>query len=365
MKNGHKIMIAGGGTGGHIFPAIAIARALQKKEPDIDILFVGARGKMEMQKVPEAGYKIIGLNISGMNRSSWLKNITLPFKILGSLRQARKIIKMFRPDVAVGVGGYASFPVLNVSQTHGIPTVIQEQNAYAGKTNTILGKKADVICVAAKGMEHFFPKSRIVLTGNPVRQSIVTGIGNKEGALKKFGLQANKNTIFIVGGSLGAKSVNEALLHHLQQIIDAGIQLIWQTGNYSYEKVSKSVKEYKEQVKVFAFINDIEQAYAATDIIISRAGALALSELSIVGKPVIFVPFPFAAEDHQTENARSLVKQDAALLIRDDEANAKLVETLLDLLNDKRLQKQMADNIKKLAITNADDRIANEILKLV
>ncbi len=358
-------MIAGGGTGGHVFPAIAIARALQRKKPDTDILFVGARGKMEMQKVPEAGYKIIGLNISGMNRSSWLKNVALPFKVISSILQAKKIIKNFQPDVVVGVGGYASFPVLNSAQSRGIPTVVQEQNSYAGKTNMLLGKKASKICVAVKGMELFFPKNRIVLTGNPVRKSIVNGRGSREKALKKFGLNPDLKTVFIVGGSLGARSVNEALLNNLQAVTDAGIQLIWQTGNYSYEKVSEAVKGYEDKIKVLAFITEIEQAYAATDIVISRAGALALSELSVVGKPVVFVPFPFAAEDHQTINAQSFVKKEAAFMVSDREVNEKLVPVVLNLLKDKALQKKLSVNIKKLAITDADDRIATEILKLV
>lgn len=365
MSNGHKIIIAGGGTGGHIFPAIAIARALQRKEPDIDILFVGAKGKMEMEKVPEAGFKIIGLNIAGMNRSSWLKNITLPFKILSSLWQAKRIIKAFQPDVAIGVGGYASFPVLNVAQSKGIPTLIQEQNSFAGKTNVLLGKKAFKVCVAVKGMELFFPKNRIVITGNPVRRDIVTADMNREKAIAHFGLRPDRKTVFIVGGSLGARSVNLALLAHIDELTENNIQLIWQTGNVSFEVVQDAVKGKEDTIKIFKFISEIEKAYAAADVIISRAGALALSELSVVGRPVIFVPYPAAAEDHQTKNAQSFVKNKAALMIKDNEAKDKLVDTLLALLKDETLQKQLAKNIKQLAITNADERIANEILKLV
>ena len=360
---GHKVIIAGGGTGGHIFPAIAIARALQRKQPDIDLLFVGARGKMEMEKVPEAGYKIIGLNIAGMNRGSWLKNLTLPFKIVSSLRRAGRIIKTFRPDVVIGVGGYASFPVLNVAQSRGIPTLIQEQNAFAGKTNVLLGKKAFKVCVAAKGMELFFPKNRIVLTGNPVRKNIVQGLGDQQAALQHFGLQAGKKTVFIVGGSLGARSINEALMASLDQLQD--IQLIWQTGTTSQAAVEAAVADRKAGIKVFAFIADIEKAYAAADVVISRAGALALAELSVVGKPVIFVPFPHAAEDHQTKNAASFVKADAALMVADAAARTELVPTLRGLLADEKLQRRLATHIKERAITNADDRIANEILKLV
>ncbi len=365
MSDGHKIIIAGGGTGGHVFPAIAIARALQKKAPDTDILFVGAKGKMEMEKVPEAGFKIIGLNIAGMNRSSWLKNITLPVKVIRSLLQAKKILRAFQPDVAVGVGGYASFPVLNVAQSKGIPTVIQEQNSFAGKTNILLGKKAFKICVAVKGMEVFFPKNRIVVTGNPVREAIVTVNRNASGAKAAFGLQPGKKTVFIVGGSLGARSVNVALLTHLDKLIDHNVQLIWQTGKSSYRAVQEAVKGYEDTIKPFTFIGNIEEAYGAADVIISRAGALALAELSVVGKPVIFVPFPFAAEDHQTKNAQSFVKNNAALMVKDDEAKDKLVTELIKLLENEPLQRQLAKNIKQLAITNADERIANEILKLV
>ncbi len=365
MSNGHKIIIAGGGTGGHIFPAIAIARALVRKEPGIDILFVGAKGKMEMEKVPEAGFKIIGLNIAGMNRSSWLKNITLPFKVVGSLLQAKKIIRAFQPDVAVGVGGYASFPVLNVAQSKGIPTVIQEQNSFAGKTNILLGKKAFKVCVAVKGMEVFFPKNSIVVTGNPVRETIVAANVNARKAKEAFGLQPDKKTVFIVGGSLGARSVNLALLAHLDELIDNDVQLIWQTGKSSYPAVQEAVKGYEHSIKPFKFISNIETAYGAADVIVSRAGALALAELSVVGKPVIFVPFPFAAEDHQTKNAQSFVKNNAAVMVKDEEAKERLVTELITLLKDESLQRQLAKNIKKRAITNADERIANEILKLV
>jgi len=365
MNNGHKIIIAGGGTGGHIFPAIAIARALQQKEKDIDLLFVGAKGKMEMEKVPEAGYKIIGLNIAGMNRSSRFKNITLPFKLMGSMMKAGSILKRFQPDVVVGVGGYASFPVLKMAQARGIPTVIQEQNSFAGKTNILLGKKAMRICVASKGMESFFPKNRIVQTGNPVRKSILSADMNRNKAIASFELREESKTIFIVGGSLGAGSVNEALLAHLDELIESGVQLIWQTGATSFSIVKKAVEKYKNRIKVFAFIKEIERAYAAADVIVSRAGALALAELSVVGKPVIFVPFPLAAENHQVKNAVSFVEAGAAGMIEDRKAKEVLVAELIQLIHDEEKQQKWAKNIKRLAITNADSRIAKEIFNLL
>ncbi|HLR37034.1 MAG TPA: undecaprenyldiphospho-muramoylpentapeptide beta-N-acetylglucosaminyltransferase [Chitinophagaceae bacterium] len=365
MNNEHKIIIAGGGTGGHVFPAIAIARALQRKDRDIEILFVGAKGKMEMQKVPEAGFEIEGLDIAGMNRSSILKNLTLPFKVLRSLSQAGKIIKRFKPDVVVGVGGYASFPVLYKAQTKKIPTVIQEQNSFAGKTNKILGEKAKKICVASKGMERFFPVERIVFTGNPVRKNILHANIMQVEALKDFGLKGGKKTVFIVGGSQGAKAINDALLVHLEQIVNADVQMIWQTGKVSYDEVMKKTERYSGTIKPFKFLTEIEKAYAAADVIVSRAGAIALAELSIAGKPVIFVPLPTAAEDHQFKNAKSFVEADAALMVKNGDAEEHLVEMLIQLLQDEKKILEMRKNIKKLAVENADEKIAAEILKLL
>lgn len=360
---GHKIIIAGGGTGGHVFPALSIGRALERKEPDISLLFVGARGKMEMEKVPEAGYQIRGLDIAGMDRSHWWKNLSLPFKLLRSYSEAKKIIRSFRPDVVVGVGGYASFPVLRCAQKAGIPTVIQEQNSYAGKSNQILGRRAARICVAFPGMERFFPKDKIRNTGNPVRESITAQKTDPARARESFGLHPEGKTLFAVGGSLGAKSINEALLQGLDQFRAHGIQLLWQTGKFSYDAVKEAIRGREDQVKAFAFLQDMEAAYAAADVVVSRAGST-IAELCVAAKPVIFVPYPYAAEDHQTQNARSLVSKNAARLIPDAEAADRLVPEAIALMEDQHLQRTLIENIKPLGIADADARIADEILKL-
>ena len=361
---GKRIIIAGGGTGGHIFPAIAIANALKKKDEAIEILFVGAKGKMEMEKVPHAGYKIVGLDIAGFNRSSLIKNIGLPFKIIRSYFQARKIMNEFRPDVVVGVGGYASFPMLQLAQQRNIPTVIQEQNSFAGKTNMILGKKAKKICVAYESMEKFFAKEKIILTGNPVRAAISQSSVTKTEGLNFFQLHLNRKTVFVVGGSLGAKSINEAVDEGLDNILQEGLQLIWQTGK-PYLAKARDRAAAKPGVWVNDFITKMEYAYAASDIVISRAGAIAIAELCVMEKPVLFVPFPFAAEDHQTVNAMSLVNKHAALIIKDSEAKEKLVPMIIELAKDGALQSELKRNISELAIVNADERIADEILGLV
>ena len=361
---GHKVIIAGGGTGGHVFPAIAIARALERIEPGIQLLFVGARGKMEMEKVPEAGYQIKGLNIAGMNRSQWWKNIFLPFKILESLKQAKKIIRSFTPDVVVGVGGYASFPILRRAQKEGIPTVIQEQNSYAGKTNQIIGKRAEKICVAYTGMERFFPAEKIIYTGNPVRSGIAENKITKEAACAAFQLDPARKTVLIVGGSLGAKSINEAIYAHLDALITNDIQLIWQTGKLFIDQAKEITTGREASVKAMTFIQEMNYAYAAADVIVSRAGST-IAELCIVGKPAILVPYPYAAEDHQTRNALSLVNKDAALMVTDANARDQLVTGILELIENKELQQKLAGNIKLMAIPNADERIAKEILDLV
>lgn len=361
----HKIIIAGGGTGGHIYPAIAIAQALERMKPGVQLLFAGAKNKMEMEKVPQAGYRIIGLDIAGMDRGNLLKNISLPLKLLKSMNQARQILRSFKPNAVVGVGGYASFPVLKAAQQRGIPTIIQEQNSYAGKSNKLLGKKAKKICVAYDNMERFFPKEKIVFTGNPVRDSIVKStIGPKE-ARSFFGLSPDKKTLFIVGGSLGAKAINDAVKAGIKQLIGNDIQVIWQTGKLSYEDVLKATKAYGDQIKVFEFIKEIEVAYSAADVVISRAGALAIAELCVAGKPVIFVPYPFAAEDHQKKNAQSLVHKDAAWMVTNEDAGEKLVSKAMELFKDEDLRKTMAKNIKELAITHADERIAEVILETI
>jgi len=361
---GGRIIIAGGGTGGHIFPAIAIANALRKKDGSIEILFVGAKGKMEMEKVPQAGYKIIGLDIAGFNRSSLIKNIGLPFKIIKSYFQARKIMNEFRPDAVIGVGGYASFPMLQLAQQRNIPTVIQEQNSFAGKTNMILGKRAKKICVAYEGMEKFFPKEKIVITGNPVRAAISQSTVSKTEGLKFFQLAEGKKTVFVVGGSLGAKSMNEAVDAHLDELLNAGLQVIWQTGKLYLGK-ARDRAAGKPGVWVNDFITKMEDAYAAADIVISRAGAIAIAELCVMKKPVLFVPFPFAAEDHQTVNAMSLVNKNAALIVKDSEAKDKVMPMIIELSKNETKQNELKNNISQLAITNADEKIAEEIFSVL
>lgn len=360
-----RIIIAGGGTGGHIFPAIAIANALKKSDPETEILFVGAKGKMEMEKVPQAGYAIEGLEIAGFNRSNMLKNLLLPFKIIKSLGEANRILKRFQPNAVVGVGGYASFPILRRAQALGIPTLIQEQNSFAGKANMFLGRKAKKICVAYEGMEKFFPADKLVLTGNPVRGSITQSAVTRDEAAKHFGLQAGKTTVFAVGGSLGAKAINEALHPLLSTFVEKDIQLIWQTGKPYYETARAAAAAYASHVKVFEFINLMDFAYKTADVVISRAGALAIAELCVVKKPVIFVPYPFAAEDHQTFNAKSLVDKKAALLISNDDAAAQLGTTLFSLVQNKALLEQLEQNIGKLGNINADMVIARHVLSLI
>ncbi len=359
-----KIIIAGGGTGGHIFPAIAIANALKKEQPEIEILFVGAKGKMEMEKVPQAGYRIEGLDIAGFNRQSLLKNVSLPYKLIKSFWQVRKIINDFKPDAVIGVGGYSTFPVLRFAQTKGIPTFIHESNSFAGKSNIMLSKKADRIFVAIDGMEKFFPKDKLVITGNPVRRSIVDAKISREEGIRFFELDASKKTILSVGGSLGAKSINEALDAHLELFEENGLQLIWQTGKATAAHFKQSGAA-KENIWVNDFIKEMEMAYAAADIVISRAGAMAVTELCVTGKPSVFVPFPFAAEDHQTANAMALVNKQAALIVQDYQAKDQLVSTVINLSKDETLQQTLKTNIHALAITNADEIIAKEILKTI
>ena len=359
-----KIIIAGGGTGGHIFPAIAVANALKKLDDRNEILFVGAEGKMEMEKVPQAGYKIRGLDIAGFNRSSLIKNIGLPFKLIRSFFQVRTIVNEFRPDAVIGVGGYSSFPVLRYAQAHGIPTFIHESNSFAGKSNMWLGKKATKIFVATDGMEKFFPASKILVTGNPVRKTIVQSSISKNEALKFFGLGTEQKTVLIIGGSLGAKSINEAISKHLDELLNNGLQLIWQTGKpYSLKAKERAINI--PNVWVGDFINQMEYAYSAADIVISRAGAMAIAELCVAEKPVLFVPYPFAAEDHQTVNAKNLVEKNAALMVRDNEAIDKLVPMIIDLSKNDIKQNELTQNIKKLAIKNADETIAEEIIKTI
>ena len=362
-REGHaRIIIAGGGTGGHIFPAIAIANAIKQLQPDSQILFIGAKGKMEMEKVPQAGYKIEGIDIAGFNRSSLIKNIALPFKLVKSFLQVRKIINDFKPDAVVGVGGYSSYPVLKHAQHKHIPTFIHESNSFAGRTNILLGKNATKIFVATDGMEKFFPKEKIQITGNPVRKSIANSSVTRSQALRFFNLDENKMTVLSVGGSLGARSINEALSKSLDAFKSHNLQLIWQTGKVTsmdYKEKGKSLLN----VSIHEFISQMQMAYAAADIVISRSGAMAVTELSVAGKPVIFVPFPFAAEDHQTVNAKTLADKNAALMIKDSEVNEKLVPLVISLAENTDLQKELNSNIAKLAVTNADEVIAREVLE--
>ncbi len=360
-----KVIIAGGGTGGHIFPAVAIANALKKCNANSDILFVGALGKMEMEKVPLEGYKIIGLPIAGMNRSNPLKNITLPFKMLNSFTKARRIIKDFKPDVVIGVGGYASFPIMYMAQMSGVPSLLQEQNGYAGKSNKILGMRAQRVCVAYEDMEKFFPKDKIVVTGNPVRTIISDNVCTKDDAINFFGLDKSKKTILVTGGSLGAKAINDTIANNFQSLLDAGAQIVWQTGKLSYEASKNAIGTNTENVKVFDFIQRMDMAYAAADIVISRSGALSIAEQCIAAKPVIYVPFPFAAEDHQTANAMALVKKNAAVLVRDVDAKTMLVPKTLELLQNNIMQSLFTQALQSIAITDADQRIVNEIYKIV
>ncbi|MEO6832360.1 MAG: undecaprenyldiphospho-muramoylpentapeptide beta-N-acetylglucosaminyltransferase [Chitinophagaceae bacterium] len=364
MEKQLRLIIAGGGTGGHIFPAVAVGHAVQRMSPDAVLLFVGAAGKMEMEKVPQEGFKIIGLPIVGFNRGSLLKNISLPFKLLKSAMKARSIIRQFQPNVVLGVGGYASFPLLNAAQQMGIPTVIQEQNSYAGKSNKILAKKADRICVAYDGMEQFFPPDKILITGNPVRKNISNSTLNSMESRKQMKLSDTKKVLLVIGGSLGAKSINEAVGKGLQELVDAGLQVLWQCGKPYFETAKQLAAAFADTVHVHEFIDDMACGYAAADIVISRAGALAIAELCIVAKPVIFVPYPFAAEDHQTSNARALVERNAALMVPDNEAAALLLPSLLTLLADYSMQAVMQEELKSLAITNADERIAAELFAL-
>ena len=359
-----KIIIAGGGTGGHIFPAIAIANALKKLDDKNEILFVGAKGKMEMEKVPQAGYKIRGLDIAGFNRSSLIKNIGLPFKLIKSFLQVKTIVNEFRPDAVIGVGGYSSFPVLRYAQAHGIPTFIHESNSFAGKSNMWLGKKATKIFVATDGMEKFFPASKILITGNPVRKTIVQSSISKDEALKFFGLRTEQKTVLIIGGSLGAKSINEAISKHLDELLNNGLQLIWQTGK-PYAAKAKERTAGKRSVWVNDFITQMEYAYAAADIVVARAGAMTVAELCVVKKPVLFVPYPFAAEDHQTANARQLLNKSAALMIKDTEAADKLVPMTIDLARDDQWQSDLKRHIAAMAISNADKVIAHEIMNAI
>ena len=362
-----RIIVSGGGTGGHIFPAISIANAVRERWPDSEILFVGAEGRMEMERVPAAGYRIIGLPVAGFNRKNLLKNISVLFKLLKSVRAANKIIADFRPDIAVGVGGYASGPILKAASSKGIPTLLQEQNSYAGVTNKMLAEKATTICVAYEGMERFFPKEKIVLTGNPCRQDLVISEENRRLGYEFFHLDPSRKTILMVGGSLGARTLNASLVAALPDIARSDVQVIWQCGKYYYEDMSRLEREGRlpANVRLYDFLSRMDYAYSVADLVISRAGAGSISELCLLQKPVILVPSPNVAEDHQTKNALALVRKDAAVIISDVDAPAKLFATALSLVHDDDRLKAMSINIGRLAQRDSAKRIVDEIEKIL
>lgn len=370
MSNAHeqhslRVMISGGGTGGHIFPAIAIANAVRERESAAQFLFVGAEGKMEMEKVPAAGYAIEGLPIRGFQRGSITKNLALPWRLIRSMLKARKLVRTFRPDVAVGVGGYASGPLLAAAQRMNVPTLIQEQNSFPGKTNIFLAKKVDRICVAYAGMEKFFPKAKILLTGNPVRQEVVRLAGKHPRGLEHFGLQAGKPILFITGGSLGARGVNRGVEAALRDFQTAGLQVIWQTGTPYFKQAQEAVAKLNyTDCKVHEFVTKMDYAYAVADLVVSRAGAISVSELCLVQKPAILVPLPTAAEDHQTHNARALTDRGAAVLVKDTDAVLELGPTVLRLINDKDALERLQLAITGLGTQNAAEMIAAEVIRL-
>jgi UDP-N-acetylglucosamine--N-acetylmuramyl-(pentapeptide) pyrophosphoryl-undecaprenol N-acetylglucosamine transferase len=361
-RNLYRVIISGGGTGGHIYPAVAIANEIKARFPDADILFVGAKGRMEMQKVPAAGYKIEGLWISGIQRKLTIDNLAFPLKVVLSYWNARKIIKSFKPDIAIGVGGYASWPLLQAANALGIPTLIQEQNSYAGIANKALSKKVKAICVAYDRMERFFPTEKIIYTGNPVRKDIVDYKHYGLAAHEFFGLKRGVPTIFVMGGSLGARTINISIERNLEALKNAGVQVLWQTGKSYYE----DLKKYNsDTIKVTDFIADMNKAYAMADIIVSRAGALSISELAIVGKPCILVPSPNVAEDHQTKNAKALSEKSAAWMVKDIDAPEELIQKTLELLKDTAAQTILKKNIKVFAKPNATEKIVDKVVEIM
>ena len=368
---GGRFILSGGGTGGHIYPAIAIANELKLRFPDSEILFVGANDKMEMQKVPQSGYKIEGLWIAGLQRKLTLQNAMFPIKLLSSLWKARKILKNFKPDVVIGTGGFASGPLLQMANMLNIPTLIQEQNSYPGITNKLLSKKANKICVAYENLERFFPKDKMTLTGNPVRQDLLDIDGKRQQAIEHFNLDENKKTLLILGGSLGSRRINQLIEKELQFLESKNIQIIWQCGKLYFDEYKKfdtkspSFGGVGEDTTVLAFIDRMDLVYAAADIVISRAGASSVSELCIVGKPVIFIPSPNVAEDHQTKNAKSIVDKNGAIMLKELELDEKFESVFYDLLSNKNHQKELSKNIKSLALPNATKQIVDEIVKLL
>lgn len=364
MSKKLKVLMSGGGTGGHIFPAVAIAQEIQKRFPDAEFLFMGANGKMEMEKVPQAGFKIEGLNIAGFDRGNLLANINLPFKVISSLLKARKIIKEFQPDFAVGTGGFASGPALFIAARMGIPTFIQEQNSLPGKTNIFNAKKAKTVFTAYPNMEKFFHGTKTLFLGNPIRKNIITDIIDSDLAKEKLGLEKGKLTILSVGGSLGSRTLNNGWLENINQVLEKDYQLIWQTGKTDYKNILEETKDINSRnLQVVEFIKSMETAYSAADVIVSRAGAIAISELAIAKKPVLLVPFPFAAEDHQTKNAKTLVEKNAAKMVKDTEMKDKFWNTLSEICENEDLRTEMAQNLDFFAKPKATEEIVNEIFK--
>jgi UDP-N-acetylglucosamine--N-acetylmuramyl-(pentapeptide) pyrophosphoryl-undecaprenol N-acetylglucosamine transferase len=362
-QSGIKVIVSGGGTGGHIFPAISIANAIRAWRPDAQILFVGALGKMEMEKVPAAGYDIVGLPVAGFQRRFTVKNFTFLFKLLASMLKARRIVNKMKPDVVVGVGGYASGPVLRVATSMGIPALIQEQNSYPGVTNKLLAKKVQAICVAYEGMDVFFPKDKIVLTGNPVRQNLLSKV-SKGDAADFFGLDVNVPTVLVIGGSLGARSVNEGVLACIDKFVEAGVQVIWQTGKYYYGQMEQAVSlPIRKTVKIYDFVMRMDYAYALADVVVSRAGASSISEIALLGKPAILVPSPNVAEDHQTKNAMALVSKNAAVLVKDSET-FRIADEAIALVMDQERLLTMTKNVSMLSKPNASDDIAKLVVDL-
>ena len=363
-----NVLVSGGGTGGHIFPALSIANEVRRRHPEANILFVGAEGRMEMEKVPAAGYKIIGLPVSGFDRKHLLRNIKVVARLLKSMNMARNILKDFKPDIAIGVGGYASGPMLKEAQKQGIPTLLQEQNSYAGVTNKLLAAKADRICVAYEGMERFFPQDKIVLTGNPVRRNLLECGATPEQARQAMGVDPNRKTILIIGGSLGARTINNAIISGLQQIGEASynVQVLWQTGKI-YDRQCREALEASgvKNVSQMAFISNMDMAYRAADLVVSRAGASSISELQLLGKPAILVPTPNVAEDHQTKNALALSTRDAAIMVTDADASALLVDTMLKTVTDDALLTSLGDNVSKMALRDAAERIVDEVESII
>ena len=361
-RDGIKFIISGGGTGGHIYPAIAIANELKSRFPKAEFLFVGAQDKMEMQKVPQAGYAIKGLWIAGLQRKFTLQNLLFPVKLLSSLWKSRAIIKSFKPDVVIGTGGFASGPLLQMANSLNIPTLIQEQNSYPGITNKLLSKKANKICVAYENLERFFPKEKMILTGNPVRQDLINIVSKREEAIKFFNLDPSKKTLLVLGGSLGARRVNQLIEKEKDSILNLNVQVIWQCGKFYLDEYKKY---NSDSIQVFAFLDRMDLVYAAADFVISRAGASSVSELSIVGKPVLFIPSPNVAEDHQTKNSKSIVDKNGALMIKESELDENFNTIFSDFVTNENLQKQLSENIKKLAKVNATKDIVDEIVKLI